>query len=124
LGINALGQSGCTPIQYYDSTAFKAPAAYTVNGTSQYLIGNAPRTRPLYLRNPNTWNGIDAGLRKTFTIHKDIAFQVDATASNIWNHVNFGGPNGIWGPSSFGTINAIQSSPLPRDWQFAGHLKF
>jgi hypothetical protein len=126
LGLNALGQSGCTAIPYYDNTAFKAPANVSTTSTAQYLLGNAPRSRPLFLRNPNTWNGIDAGMRKTFTIHKDIAFQFEANANNIWNHVVFGGPSGSWaaGSTSFGTITGVASSPAPRDWQFAGHLKF
>jgi hypothetical protein len=124
LGINALGQSGCTAIAYWDSTAFKAPANVSTTSTAQYLIGNSPRTRPLFLRNPNTWNGIDANLRKTFTIHKDLAFQFEASATNVWNHVTFGGPGGSYGASSFGQITGVASSPAPRDFQFAGHLKF
>ena len=124
LGINALGQTGCTAVAYWDSNAFTPPQYSTVNGTKQYLIGNAPRSRPLWLRNPNTWNGIDAGLRRTFTIHKDLAFQFEANVSNIFNHVTFGGPSGTYGPSAFGTISGVSSSPLPRDFQFAGHLKF
>jgi hypothetical protein len=124
LGINALGQTGCTATAYWDNTAFKAPANVSTASTAQYLIGNAPRTRPLFLRNPNTWNGIDANLRKTFIIHKDLAFQFEASATNVWNHVTFGGPAGSFGSATFGQVTGVQSSPAPRDFQFAGHLKF
>jgi hypothetical protein len=124
LGINALGQSGCTAIPYWTSAAFKAPTNVSTASTAQYLIGNSPRTRPLLLRNPNTWNGIDANLRKTFIIHRDLAFQFEASASNVWNHVTFGGPAGSYGSATFGQITGVTSTPAPRDFQFAGHLKF
>jgi len=125
LGIAQIGQT-CKAIQYWDTTAFTTPTYSTVGGVNQYLLGNAPRSRPLWLRNPNTWNGIDAGVRRTFPIHKDLAFQFEANASNIFNHVTFGGPSGSWssGSTAFGTITGVSSSPLPRDWQFAGHIKF
>jgi Carboxypeptidase regulatory-like domain/TonB dependent receptor len=124
LGINAIGQSGCAPIVYWDTNAFQTPTSIsTVSGSPQYLLGNAPRSAPLKLRSPNTWDW-DAGLRKTFTIHKDVAFQFEANVSNVWNHVTFGGPGGSWGAATYGTITGVTSSPAPRDFQFAGHLKF
>jgi hypothetical protein len=124
LGVSQIGQTGCTAIPYWDSTAFKIPANVSTTSTAQYLLGNAPRSRPLWLRNPNTWNGIDAGLHKTFPIHKDLAFQFEANANNIWNHVTMGGPGGSYGSSTFGEITGVSSSPAARGFQFAGHLKF
>jgi hypothetical protein len=125
LGINALGQSGCKAIQYLDLAAFQTPLSNSTASTNQYLLGNAPRSRPFMLRNPYTWN-VDAGLRKTFPIHKDVAFQFESNVTNVWNHVTFGGPSGSWasGSATFGTITGISSTYLARDWQFAGHLKF
>ena len=126
LGINALGQSGCVAKTYWDATAFQTPKNVSTTSTAQYLIGNAPRSRPLWLRNPNTWNGIDASLRKTFIIHKDLAFQFEISVTNAWNHVTFGGPSGSWssGSATFGQVTGVSGSPGPRDFQFAGHLKF
>ena len=121
-----IGQTGCTPISYWDKTAFQTPTNVSTTSTAQYLLGNAARSQPLKLRSPNTWNW-DAGMRKTFPIHKDLVFQFEANVTNVWNHVTFGGPAGAWSTSSsttFGQITGVQSSPLPRDWQFAGHIKF
>jgi hypothetical protein len=123
LGINALGQTGCTAIHYLDFNAFQAPQSISTVSTAQYLIGNAPRTRAMMLRNPYTWN-LDTGLRRTFPIHESLKFVFEADCLNVWNHVTFGGPAAAWtgGSTSFGTISGIQN--LPRDFQFAGHLNF
>jgi hypothetical protein len=124
LGINALGQTGCTAIQYVDPNAFAQPKdVSTVSGQHQYLIGNAPRTRPLQLRNPPNWD-IDTGLRRTFPIHENLSFQFEADCLNTWNNVVFGSPAASWtsGSTSFGTITGVTNSP--RDFQFAGHLVF
>jgi hypothetical protein len=130
LGINALGQTGCKAIQYVDNTAFQqpqdiaAPAAITA-GSHQYLLGNAPRTRPFEMRNPYTWN-LDTGLRRTFPIHESVNFVFEADCLNTWNHVTFGGPSGSWasGSASFGTITGVSSTYPARDFQFGGHLNF
>jgi len=128
LGINAVGQTGCTKIQYLDTTAFKQPTdtsafdAQTGGSQPQYLIGNAPRTVG-YARNPYTWN-VDAGLRRSFPLHLENAeFVFEADCINVWNHVTFGSPSASWssGSSTFGTIGSASGN---RDWQFAGHLNF
>ena len=124
LGINALGQTGCTKIQYLDSGGFATPANIsTVSGQPQYLIGNAPRTLPYGARNPYTWN-VDAGLRRSFPLFKEgWNFVFEADCLNVWNHVTFGSPSATWsaGSTSFGTIASASGN---RDWQFAGHINF
>ena len=123
LGINALGQTGCTAIHYLDSTAFQTPQNVSTVSTAQFLIGNAPRTRAWTMRNPYTWD-VDTGLRRTFPIHESVNFVFEADCLNTWNHVTFGGPAAAWtaGSSSFGNISGISNSP--RDFQFAGHINF
>jgi hypothetical protein len=128
LGINALGQTGCKNIQYLDLTAFQQPqdiaaAAAVTAGQHQFLLGNAPRTAPLGMRGPYTWD-LDSGLRRSFPIKEGITFVFEADCLNTWNHVTFGGPGGTWasGSTSFGTITGISNSP--RDFQFGGHLNF
>jgi hypothetical protein len=121
LKIGAIGQT-CVPIQYVDNNAFTNPLS-VATGSSILLIGSAPRTAALGLRNPMSWN-VDTGLRRTFPIHAGVSFQFEANALNTLNHTNFGGPSGGWTSTSatFGTINGVTSTS--RDFQFAGHLKF
>jgi hypothetical protein len=122
LGINPIGSTTCAVVQYWDPTAFQAPQNISTTSTAQYLIGNAARSRPFELRNPNAWDW-DAGMHKTFPIHKGLVFQFEANVIDVWNHVNFGGPAGSWssGSKTFGGITGASNN---RDWQFAGHLKF
>lgn len=139
LGINAAGQTGCTKIQYLDQTAFTNPADVSPfdstynNKLAQYLIGNAPRTLAYKVRNPYTWD-VDAGLRRSIPLSHGTEFVFEADVTNVWNHVTFGSPSGSWSetlnsttntityPGTFGTIGS--ASGTPRDWQFAGHIKF
>ena len=114
--------SGCAAIPYIASSSFAAPASYTTAGTKQYLIGNAPRTSALGLRNPGNQN-LDTALHRTFALPHDFGsfiFEVDCL--NTWNKVAFSGPNATYGTASFGTITSIANSP--RDFQFAGHFNF
>ncbi|MGA7833363.1 MAG: TonB-dependent receptor [Terracidiphilus sp.] len=129
LGLAKVGQPGCKPIQYINVSSFSTPTTYAPASLApkayQYLIGNAPRSAPLHLRQPYTWD-LDAGLHRTFPIHGDVAFEFQADATNVWNHVTFGGPSGAWasGSTTFGGITGVSSTPGPRDFQFAGHIKF
>jgi hypothetical protein len=125
LGINAVGQTGCTAIHYLDNTAFQAPQNISTASAAQYLIGNAPRAAAMNLRSPYNWD-VDAGLRRTIPIHENVKFVFEADCLNVWNHVTFGSPAAAWtaGSTSFGNITGIQASPGPRDFQFAGHLNF
>ena len=110
--------SGCIPVKYIDSTKFQKPAT---NG-SIYLIGNAPRSLALNLRNPGTQN-VDAALHRTFGLPKDIGslvFEVDCI--NVWNKVTMSGPATTYGASNFGQIGSASNNP--RDFQFAAHFKF
>jgi hypothetical protein len=122
LGINVIGQTGCTQIPYISVNAFAAPQNISSNSTAQYLLGNAPRTRALQLRNPYSWN-VDSGLKRTFPIHENLKFVFEADCLNTWNHVTFGGPSAGWaaGSTAFGTIGSASGN---RDWQFAGHITF
>ena len=109
---------GCVPIAYVDTTKFKAPAT---NG-SIYLIGNAPRTQALNLRNPGTQD-FDAALHRSFALPRDIGtivFEVDCI--NVWNKVTMNGPAVNYAASGFGTIGGASGNP--RDFQFAGHFNF
>jgi hypothetical protein len=120
--------SGCVAVQYVDPTKFQLPTKNNL----VYLIGNAPRTQPMNLRNPGTQN-LDASLRRSFPLWKDWGtFVFEADCLNVWNKVTMSGPNTTWNntgtttnpvyPTAFGTIGSISNTP--RDWQFAGHINF
>jgi hypothetical protein len=131
LGINKLGQTGCSKIQYLSPAGFSAPGDISPFDTGaskplpQYLIGNAPRTLAYGARNPYTWD-VDSGLRRTFPIKESLAFVFEADCLNVWNRVTFSAPSSSWstGSTTFGTITSTASNQGPRDWQFAGHLNF
>jgi hypothetical protein len=111
-----LGSSG---YPYIDAGAFSAPAK---TSTGLFLLGNAPRTRPLNLNNPGSQD-IDAALRRSFPLPRDFGTLVfEADCLNAWNKVQFGGPGASFGSATFGTISGVSNSP--RDWQFAGHINF
>jgi hypothetical protein len=129
--------TGCKAIQYIDVNAFTSPvnvstAPGCVPGASSqsqgscnvsYLIGNAPRTAPLNLRNPGTQN-IDARLSRTFPLHfENTTFAFEADCLNVWNKNTFAGPGAGWSYNST-SFGAIGSASGARDWQFAGHINF
>jgi hypothetical protein len=124
LGIAPIGGS-CAKQPYLDTNAFTTPTDQTsVSGKSQYLLGNAPRTRAFGMRTPYYWN-VDAGLRRSVPLPKiNGEFIFEADCNNVWNHVTFAGPSGAWGSSTYGTITGTDSRYNPRDWQFAGHISF
>jgi hypothetical protein len=115
--------SGCVARQYVNTNAFQAPGDLsTVSGIHQYLIGNAPRTQALNIRNPGNQN-LNAAVRRTFPLPHETAFIFEADCTNVWNKVQFGSPNAGWGSTTtFGQVTSASGSP--RDWQFAGHITF
>jgi hypothetical protein len=115
--------SGCVARQYVSYSAFQAPGDLsTVSGTHQYLIGNAPRTQALNLRNPGNQN-LNASVRRAFPLFHETQFVFEADCTNVWNKVQFGSPNPGWGSTTtFGQVTSASGSP--RDWQFAGHITF
>jgi hypothetical protein len=80
------------PINCYDSTAFALPA--------QFTFGNAGRN---ILRGPKLVN-TDLSFAKTVPIGATARVQLRAEIFNVFNNVNFGNPNGVWGTANFGRI--------------------
>jgi hypothetical protein len=107
-----------------------ASSQYQGSCQAAYLIGNAPRTAPLNLRNPGTEN-LNAGLRRSFPLgNESRTFVFEANCFNVWNKVTFSGPSAGWAYNSttFGTISSVTGGgggpSGARDWQFAGHINF
>jgi Carboxypeptidase regulatory-like domain/TonB dependent receptor len=119
--------AGCKAVQYIDPAKFQLPTKIQTTNANAfiYLIGNAPRTQPINLRNPGTQN-LDASLRRSFPLWKDWgALVFEADCLNVWNKVTMPAPSASWnsGSATFGTLGTTIAN-TPRDWQFAGHINF
>jgi hypothetical protein len=111
-------------IKYVDINAFQNPAnVSTAAATSQYLIGNAPRTVAYGIRNPANQSN-NASIRKSFALPHETSFIFEADINNVLNLMIWGGANASWGNTSttFGEVGAPGTTP--RDWQLAGHVNF
>jgi hypothetical protein len=96
--------------RWFDTSAFAVPAIYT--------FGNLSRNS---LFGPGRWN-VDMSLFKDFHIHERLILQFRAEAFNVFNHPQFGQPNGSVGTSSAGTITSIVGNP--RQMQLALRIQF
>ena len=110
---------------YIDSSAFKTPALYTTNLSTNYnLIGNVRRTAPYGLRAPGRTND-DVSLRRTFPLARGdrYNFIFEADCLNVANHPTFSGITTTFGSAAFGTVGSVMASSN-RDFQLAGRLTF
>ena len=78
-------------------------------------FGNVP---PEFFSGPGTLNS-DAALIKDTKIHESMSLQLRAEAFNVFNHAQFGGPDGTYTDSQFGYVT---SANAPRLMQ--GGVKF
>lgn len=93
---------GANAVSFLNAAAFASPAAYT--------YGDTPRTGVFGLAGPGGYNE-DLSLKRVFDLRESmkIAFQVDAI--NVFNFVNFGGPNLSITSTAFGRITSQSNSP-------------
>ncbi len=83
----------------------------------QFAIGNSSRNP---LRGPGLQNA-DLMIGKTFRVTEKMNFEFRAEAFNVSNTPPLNDPNGSFGSAAFGTIT---SAGNPRDFEFAGKIKF
>ena len=100
--VGAIPQMNCDtnpttrePINCYDSSAFALPAEFT--------FGNAPRN---VLRGPK-FASTDLSFSKTIPLGGTSRLQFRAETFNLFNNVNFGNPNGVFGTANFGRITTV-----------------
>ncbi len=132
-------------ISYLNPAAFQCPdsssqnSGYSCGGTAEpnttYKLGNIARTAPDGLHGPGWWD-VDLGLRRTFVVRETatlhLTFQVEADVDNATNSTFFnlsttstGGQQvAQWGANTYGVVSGQNKSIQPRDWQFAGRLRF
>jgi hypothetical protein len=53
-----------------------------------------------------------------------LTFQVEADVDNATNSTFFNLSSSTWDSSTFGLISGQNKAIQPRDWQFAGRLRF
>jgi carboxypeptidase family protein len=95
--------------QWFDKSAFAA--------AGQFAIGTSSRNP---VRGPGLQNA-DLMIGKTFRITERVHFEFRAEAFNVSNTPPLNDPNGSFGSAAFGTIT---SAGNPRDFEFAGKVKF
>jgi len=90
-------------------------AAFTV--APQFTIGNSSRDP---VRGPGLQQA-DLMLAKTFRISERMNFEFRAEVFNVTNTPPLNDPNGSFGAAAFGSIS---SAGNPRDFEFAGKIRF
>ena len=124
-------------ISYLNPAAFQCPDSSPLNNTSTcgnsntpgatWKIGNIGRSAPDGLFGPGWWD-VDLGLRRTFNVRETatlhLTFQVEADVSNATNSVFFNLASSQWNSSTYGQVSGQNQQIIPRDWQFAGRLRF
>ena len=103
-----------TPAQWFNTSCFAAPAAYT--------YGNAGRD---IVTGPGL-NNFDATFQKNFAIREHVQLQFRADLFDFFNHPNFNQPNRFFQPSTATpfTFGTITSASDPRVVQFSLRLAF
>jgi hypothetical protein len=104
---NALANRSAS--EWFNTSAF-VPAG-------QYIIGNSSRNP---VRGPGLQDA-DLMLGKTFRLSERVNFEFRAEVFNVSNTPPLNDPNGSFGSAAFGTIT---SAGNPRDFEFAGKIKF
>jgi hypothetical protein len=85
--------------RWYDPSAFGTPAPYTYGGAGRNILFG-----------PGRWNW-DMSLFKNFVIKEGMRFEFRAEAFNVFNHPQFGMPNGTIGNAQAGTITSTVGNP-------------
>ena len=96
-------------INCFDAAAFALPA--------QFTFGNAPRN---VLRGPKSVI-TDLSLMKNVPLGGGAPFQFRAEIFNVFNTVNYGNPNAVFGSANFGRIT---SAGTMRQVQLGGKMLF
>lgn len=101
--------AGRSASEWFDKAAFTA--------AGQFVIGNSSRNP---IRGPGLQNA-DLMLGKTFRVSDHVNFEFRGEVFNVSNTPPLNDPSGSFGSAAFGTIT---SAGNPRDFEFAGKLRF
>ncbi len=105
--------------EWFNIAAFKNPG--------QYQYGNVPRTLP-NIRAPG-YNDVDFSMFKTTPLYHELSLQLRIESFDVFNHPNFGLPNGSFSPGTDGLNNSsafggITSAVNSRVLQLGAKLSF
>ena len=106
---NPNGFANRSASEWFDKSAFVA--------AGQFSIGNSSRNP---VRGPGLQDA-DLMIGKTFQFSERVRFEFRAEAFSVSNTPPLNDPNGSFGSAAFGTITSAGS---PRDFEFAGKLRF
>lgn len=69
---------------------------------------------------------MNLSLYRSFKLRERLALRLGASASNLFNHPNYGVPNLVLGTAPFGTISSLQSAEGagPRAVHLGGRFTF
>ena len=98
-----------TPEQWFDTSAFALPEAFT--------FGSAPRNS---VHGPGFAN-VDLSVAKTWTLPSEALLEFRWEVFNLFDRANFGLPSRIFGTPNFGRIFNARN---PREMQFGMRLAF
>jgi hypothetical protein len=101
--------AGRSASQWFDKSMFSA--------AGPFIIGNSSRNP---VRGPGLQEA-DVMIGKTFRITERMHLEFRAEVFNISNTPPLNDPNGSFGSAAFGTIT---SAGNPRDFEFAGKIRF
>ena len=98
------------------------PAAFALPPDNIGRFGNSPVGSVV---GPGT-QVVSLSLYQTFSYKERISLRLGASASNLFNHPNYGVPNLSLGTPAFGTINGLQAAEDtgPRAIQLGGRITF
>ena len=98
------------------------PAAFALPPDNIGRFGNSPVGAVV---GPGTQE-VSISLYRSFSFKERISLRLGASATNIFNHPNYGVPNLSLGTPAFGTINSLQAAEDngPRAIQLGGRITF
>ena len=108
---NAAPSGGRTPEEWFDTSAFQAPAVGTFGALGNYSNIGPPT------------NTVDLSLFKDFPITESAKVQFRIESFNLFNTPQFNRPNSTHGGGGFGQINGTRGG-LNRNFQFALRFMF
>ena len=98
------------------------PAAFALPPNNIGRFGDSPVGAVV---GPGTQE-VSLSIYRSFTYHERYGIRIGASATNLFNHPNYGVPNLSLGTPGFGTINSLQSAEDtgPRAIQLGGRITF
>lgn len=96
---------------FVDKNPRKGNPYFNPNYFTQETLGQFGNARPLFFSGPGI-NNFDMALMKDTQIHEAINLQLRIEAFNVFNHTQFGSPDGTFNDSQFGYVTSAAAPRL------------